>query len=87
MRAPLARVGGQICPLSLPQKVQLPTLGWTFVLEVLREEPSGRRYDISVRPKSLVQPLMARIGAQMRQISLSWWLQWPALGCCPVSLP
>ena len=42
---------------------------------------SSRRYDISVRPKSPVQPLVARVGAQMRQISLSWWPRWPALGC------
>ena len=44
------------------------------------KDPSSRRYDIniSVRPKSLV--LVARVGAQMRQINLSWWPQWPALG-------
>ena len=41
---------------------------------------SSRRYDISVRPKSPVQSLVARVGAQMRQIRLSWWPRWPALG-------
>ena len=45
------------------------------------KDPSSRRYDISMRPKSPVQPLVARVGAQMRQISLSWWPRWPALGC------
>ena len=44
------------------------------------EAPSSRRYDISMHPKSPVQPLVARVGAQMRQISLSWWPRWPALG-------
>ena len=44
------------------------------------KDPSSRRYDISMRPKSPVQPLVARVGAQMRQISLSWWPRWPALG-------
>ena len=46
------------------------------------KDPSSRRYDIniSVRPKSPVQPLVARVGAQMRQIGLSWWPRWPALG-------
>ena len=46
------------------------------------KDPSSRRYDIniSVRPKSPVQPLVARVGTQMRQISLSWWPRWPALG-------
>ena len=44
------------------------------------KDPSSRRYDISMRPKSPVQPLVARVGAQMRQISLSWWPRWPSLG-------
>ena len=46
------------------------------------KDPSSRRYDIniSVRRKSPVQSLVARVGAQMRQISLSWWPRWPALG-------
>ena len=46
------------------------------------KDPSSRRYDIniSVRPKSPVQSLVARVGAQMRQIRLSWWPRWPALG-------
>ena len=44
------------------------------------KDPSSRRYDISMRPKSPVQPMVARVGAQMRQISLSWWPRWPALG-------
>ena len=44
------------------------------------KDPSSRRYDISMHPKSPVQPLLARVGAQVRQISLLWWLQWPALG-------
>jgi len=35
------------------------------------KDPSSQRYDISVHPKSPVQPLVARVGAQMRQISLS----------------
>ena len=44
------------------------------------KDPPNRRYDISVHPKSPVRPLVARVGAQMRQISLSWWPRWPALG-------
>ena len=49
------------------------------------KDSSSRRYDISMRPKSPVQPMVARVGTQMRQISLSWWPRSPALGYQSVS--
>ena len=84
----LGREGGSLRRSRGSSRVSVDPAGALFgVLEGQKtrfgeptKDPSSRRYDISMRPKSPVQPLVARVGAQMRQIRLSWWPRWPALG-------